>query len=521
MRSFRGLPLLSTTVLIATACYAHAESLNDAVQSALTNHPAVEAAREGVSAAHQDENSEYSGYFPELSVSATGGRLYGDNATSRGLSVSRGAGYSHLWEGSVSANQMIFDGFETKNRVESARARIKSAAMELSDVEEALALRAVQSYLNVARAAKGLEMLRSYNGKVGGYLDRIQSAVKEGAADESEYQQARDVRALLEGFVADYEGQLSMAQADYLEVTGHLPEGKMETPPPATGFTFSEMEDAVAFAKASHPALQAASFTAKSAGYDEKSEKAQIYPDVTGELSHLKSDKRDIIGGEVVDSRAVVHVNWALETGGGQIARIKKKTYERREALARMGEAERRIERGVRISYAELNTAENLLTNQKKRIDLNRKLFETYQAQFEGARITLIQLMQAHNQLFNAELEKMNGEYRVVAAQYGILAALGQLAQSVKDTDQDTENSETSSAETPAQNTSAETIIGFYAEPQNPPPAPPVLPAASTEPAEPEAGPQMTKPEALQETAPQDPPKQPGEKTYIPPSWRH
>ncbi len=67
------------------------------------------------------------------------------------------------------------------------------------------------------------------------------------------------------------------------------------------------------------------------------------------------------------------------------------------------------------------------MNNQKKRYDLNKKLYDTYEVQFEGARISLLQLMQSDNQLLLTQLETMNARSRVNLAKYSILASMGLL----------------------------------------------------------------------------------------------
>ena len=85
-----------------------AETLRDAVGAALVSHPGLEiaAARKDISTAAEAE--EFSNLFPQINTSATGGRMFGNNSTSRGLTVSRGEAYSWLWEGNASITQPIF-----------------------------------------------------------------------------------------------------------------------------------------------------------------------------------------------------------------------------------------------------------------------------------------------------------------------------------------------------------------------------------------------------------------------------
>lgn len=353
--------------------------------------------------------------------------MYGDNATSRGLSVTRGAGYSYTGEGSLTVSQLIFDGMETPNRVDAAAARAESAGADITDIRESLAYRAVQSYIDVVRTQRGLSLITEHSDLVTDYLERIREMVEDGASDETELQQARDISVILQGIKAEYEGQAQAAIARYSEVTGIAPPEVMNEPSEKTEAIAQDMSAAIAKAKANHPAVLSSKLQAEASSYEVDAEKGTLYPDVNGELSYLKSDKDDILGGEVVDARALVRMSWNFSTGGEQFARIRRTKYAQKEAQARMQEIQRQIEQNVKLAYNEYNTAARQLELLGQRQDLNEKLFATYQSQFEGARVNLLQLMQAHNQLFNTNLESVNGHYRYLTAQYGVLASMGQL----------------------------------------------------------------------------------------------
>ncbi|MCB9982465.1 MAG: TolC family protein [Rhodospirillales bacterium] len=408
-----------------------AETLEQAVSVTLSQHPQVESAQAALNRSQEFRKEEFSAYFPEVTVNGTGGRIYGDNSTSRGLSVARGTGYSYLWEGSVAARQKIFDGQETLNRVGAARAQARAAELALADVRENLAYRTVEAYLNLMRVQKGLVLLKGQQKTVDDYLERIRTMVDDGAADEAELQQARDVSVILDNFIADYEGQARNLESDYAELTGRLPESALEVPTVSLDQIPEDLKAALSQAQKNHPLLRSAQFQAQSAESDMKAEKSTYIPKFDGELSFLKSDKDDVIGGEVEDGKAVVRMNWGFETGGAQKARIKQKLYDYKEAQARISEISRQIERAIRQAYAEKDTAQRQLENQKRRQDLNKKLLDTYEVQFEGARISVLQLMQADNQELLTRLETENAKNRLLIAQYGILAAMGRLQQAM------------------------------------------------------------------------------------------
>lgn len=408
-----------------------AETLRESVDKALAAHPSIEAALAQKVVAKEDVKQTQSGLFPEFSTNLTAGRVFGDNSTSRGLSVSRGTAYSWLGEGSASLIQPIFDGLETTNRIDAAKARSLSADYNVADVRQNLAIGAVQAHLSVMQAQAILDRTESYFSVIEDYLDRIELMVDEGVADESESAQAKNISLMLKSTLTDYEGQLETAYATYREIVGQMPESDLVKPPTLDGLIHADIDSAIDLARTSHPLSLSGQKDLEAAGYDVKAEQGIYYPDVDGELSYLKRDQREEIGGEVEDARAVITVSWDFETGGGQMARTRQKRAEYSEILAKNSETMRTIEADIRRAYAEYETAKKQVELVRKREVVTEDLFEAYETQFEGARVRLLQLMQAENQLFNAQLETITAEYRYLFGQYAILASTGQLLETL------------------------------------------------------------------------------------------
>lgn len=423
--------VLGVAVVTLPAGIAYAESLDETVRSAVSNHPSIAAALARRDYAQEEAEEQYSGFLPQVSLNSSTGRIYGDNATSRGFTTTRGAGYSYLWEGGVTARQKIFDGFETDSRVDSALALEESAGFDLRDTQEKLAYSAVQAYIDLMRAHRGLQMLTEHRALVDDYTERLAAMIEQGGADEAQLQQARDIQVILEGLILDYQGQARTAESNYHEVTGRPPEGPLALPAPRLDMIPQNMDEALALARQNNPGIQAAAQKVVSAASDIDAEKAGLFPALDSELSYQKIDKRDIIGGEAVDARAMLRMNWNFELGGGQLDRIAKRKKGYIEAQAQQQELEREIERAVRLAYAEADTARQQKEVKEKRRALNEKLLETNKIQFDGGKLNLLQLMQSSNQYFTTRLELMNTAYRDLAAQYGILSSTGRLLESL------------------------------------------------------------------------------------------
>ena len=430
MSYFRLSLLASVCAAALTGGAAHqawAEPLDQAVASALSQHPSISAAEATRSALAEDAREKQSDYYPQISAEATGGRIYGDNATSRGLSVTRGAGYSGYGEGSVSLTQNFFNGFQTGDRVHAAAARRDSAGYKIADTREDLALRATLAYLDVLRGQESVDRLQKYGRTLDGYIGRIGKMVKEGGADAALAAQARDIRGQLDNTLASSQGQLRTAIATYTELIGHEPAHHMLKPSPPLDVIPDNTTDAVAWARDHHPTLKAAALNEQAAEMDGRAEEAAFYPTVNGQLSYLKSDERDLLGGELVDARAVVKMNWNYAVGGAEQARVRKALFQREQSRAEHDNLERQVTRRIEIAYSDDRTASEQVKIQRRRVGINEGLFTTQKQQFEGAKVNLLQLEQSDNNLFNARLALMNDEYKALASKYTILASIGRL----------------------------------------------------------------------------------------------
>lgn len=405
---------------------ASSETLKEAVSQVLSTHPSIHGALADKDIALQDEKEVRSGLFPVLSASTSIGRIYSDNSTSRGLTVSRGAAYSGLWEGNASITQPIYDGMETKNRIDAAHARIQSADYRVLDVRENLALQATQVYLSLLQSQTTLEKIKAYSGVIKDYLERIQYMVDEGVADESEAAQARNIDLMLQTTMIDFEGQYNSALANYVEVIGRSPNSGLIKPVSEVN-VIEDIQSAISYAKENHPLLKSNEKEMDALDYEIKAEKGALYPSLDAELSGIKRDQREDIGGELKDGRALLKLSWDFETGGALKARTRKAKAQHAQIAAENKERLRTIEGDIQRAYAELQTAEKQIQLSRKREVVTSDLFDAYKTQFEGARVRLLQLMQAENQLFNARLEVISGEYRYLLAQYNVLASIGML----------------------------------------------------------------------------------------------
>lgn len=427
--------LAAASSLMILACLpvsgAQAMALEEAVDIALSQHPSILAAIANRDAVRSDHETQESGLWPQLNVQASAGRVYADTATTRGLTVDRGAGYSWMGEGSVTLSQLIFDGMETRRRIRAADSRRESADFNVLDVREELALRAVLAYLDLLRAEEAVADIAAYHRIATEYLDTISGMVAQGGAEESTRMHAEDIYAQLQRTRIDTEAQRDQARADFVEIVGMMPPEPLSHPVTTAEFMPVDLDDAIMQAVRNHPALLAASAQAESFHHDALAQHSTLMPDISGELSYFRREQREIIGGNIDDGRALVRLNWDYSFGGAERARIREAQYRYAESRAQREQRRLAVELGVKRAHSNLDAARQQLDVLDERLRLNEQLVENNRIQFEGGRLNILQLMQAENALFGAQMARKHGSFRLLATQYAYLASIGRLQDSL------------------------------------------------------------------------------------------
>ncbi len=405
---------------------AQAETLSESVVMALSSHPSIQSGKASKDAAGDAVREQKAAFFPTLSMSGKAGRVHADDDTTR--ASAGGDAYSWLGEGSATLTQPLFTGFSTTNRLAAAKERHSAAAADLAGTSEGIALKAARAHLNMMRTRELLDMASRNLSEIQTRRDSIELMVREGAADEAELLQAEEALMAARTRRLGYEESFRQAEADYIEATGAVPSGKMEIESgtwnsiiPAT------VDDAVTQAVKSNPAVLAADGMAVALGKEAAAEKGGILPRVDAELSYLQKDQDDNLGGELMNSQAMLKMSWNFSTGGGQFARVAQGMDRQRVAIARQQEARRAAERDARQKFVSMQIVDQQLALYKERESAAQKILGNFLSQFEGGKQTNLQIIGAEARLFDAKSARTDAFYRSLLARFELLTAMGQL----------------------------------------------------------------------------------------------
>lgn len=409
--------------------HADARDLKESVTRAVLTHPDIKAGRAAHDGLEQAAKEHYSDFFPVFGAEAGVEAMSVNNDNTRAATGGEASGYAG--EGSLRVTQMIYDGKNTSNSYRAAKERMEAVNFDVKSRILDIAVAAVRAHLNVLRAESLDRLSGDYIVDIGDYERRIRDLVDAGAADEGELLQAKEILALAQNAQLDFQEKTELAIAEYLQVAGEWPESVLEISGEdkrAAKMIPNSVDEALAVLQRRHPLLTSVEKNITALDYELKAQKGELMPRLDAELSYFQKEQEEKFGGEIEDASAMLRLRWDFAAGGAQKARIEKRLKARQEATERARTTERDIERKLRQSYSRYQVAQQRLELATQRKQTNEGILENYRNQFEGGKRTVLQLLHARNQNYQADAAYLQAEYGVHLTRYELLNAMGILS---------------------------------------------------------------------------------------------
>ena len=174
---------------------------------ALMNKPAIKAAQYRLQGAEKSIHIAQSAYYPQLSFGAGIGTNYYH------LSGIENASFSTQWRENmnkylqVSLNVPIFNRFQTRNRVKSARIQHTALSWQLEESKKALYKEIQQAYYNALAAESKYKSSQSASESAEASFQLMSEKYANGKASATEYNEMRTawMKTLSDGIQAKYE----------------------------------------------------------------------------------------------------------------------------------------------------------------------------------------------------------------------------------------------------------------------------------------------------------------------------
>lgn len=218
---------------------------------------------------------------------------------------------------------------------------------------------------------------------------------------------------------------LDDAIASFTNVVGHEPLG-LEEPASRDHLLPASLEEAVTVALDNHPRLKSAEADIDAARKQHEAARALFFPRVHLEISGSHNDNLDGIAGENNDAQAMIRGRYNF-TGGKDIARRQETVYQLAQAKEVRDRTRRQVIESIQLSWNAYETAMQQLEFFKIHVDASKQALLAYRKQFNIGQRTLIDLLDQENEVFQANINYVNGQNEVLFSSYRILAGTGKL----------------------------------------------------------------------------------------------
>jgi outer membrane protein, adhesin transport system len=417
-------------------------SINDALHQAMLTNPAVGEASANRRATQSELRQTQSTLLPQVRIDASYGPEKFDQSPgfiSPSLQVPTvGAGpWRNGNQSSVVVRQLLFDGFASIQDVWRQTARVNAAASRVKERTELIALDAAEAYVDVVRYLRLVGLAEQNVANHEKIFSNVNSRFSGGRAGEGDLEQSRERVENARASLAEFRRSLDDARAKYRKVVGLEPYN-VRFPAPLKGMPVSR-DESLAVALRFNSTIAAAQSDADAAKHAFRVTDGAFVPRfyLEGRATHYDNSFPYVTSPGLPnvtheDYSGKVVMTWDVFRGGQDV-------WNRSEKAERFTEATMRHARLQRDAYESIDKAWNARTVTLTRIaaltrqlEADRKTILAFQKEYELGQRSLIDLLNAQNQYFNASVSLTSARAVIIFADYQLLAAMGTLIEYLK-----------------------------------------------------------------------------------------
>lgn len=418
---------LLSLCLLATASLVQAqdnEAIKASVLQAIEANPNVQLRFHAFQAATHEVSGARSGYLPSVDVSASIGQANRDYD---------GRGSYRRNQAEISLRQMLFDGFRTSSQVRYFDNAQQVRFYELLNSLEVTALEVVQAYEEVVRTRALVALARENYQKHRQVLAQIEERVSSGVGRRVDLEQVAGRLALAETNLLTEASNLHDASARYLRAVGDLPAENLRPVDLKDAALPAEITDALHMAYTGNPGFHAAIKNIAVAQETVNIERSGYFPraEIRARQSTTSNnsgfDERfddDRYGDEGVIELALTY---NLYNGGANRAAIRRSLAEVNLAKDQRDQACLDLRQTTQIAYNDTQRIHEKLVSLEQHRLASDKVRVAYGEQFNIGQRTLLDVLDAENEFFQASRAHVSAASELTVARARTLAAMGNL----------------------------------------------------------------------------------------------
>ena len=375
-------------------------TLPQVVESAILTNPEILQSYKTYEAALRETDAASGRYLPSVDLTSSiglehrrdPGNLMGD----LGHSYSRD-------QTTLSLRQLIFDGFATKNEVERLDKTSKARLFELENLSQSIALDATKAYVDLLRYRSLTSLAEDNYVAHKTIYEQLQLKAKAGVGKKSDVEQARSRLSLADYNMSVEGSNLHDIESRYQNLVGNLPPKDINATVPLGQDIPKDPVEAIKYAQVHNPKLLATIQDIASQNALFEYRKSAFMPKL--DFRARADYGNDINGYSGVHRNEVAEVvmSWNLFNGNTDTNLRKKELSALEAATNRRDKTCRDIRLELQIAYNDINKLSAEASFLDERQIAIEKARDAYRKQFDIGQRTLVDLLNAENEVFEAK----------------------------------------------------------------------------------------------------------------------
>lgn len=405
---------------------AYGLGISDYISDTLTAHPSVQEQVYIFRQVVRDEDIAFSGWQPSIDLQASTGKYENDSPFTGPDRIDYNSNRTEL-----SVTQNLFNGFDTEYQVDQSQARIRSSLYEIYDTADNIALEAIQAYLEVLKQQRLYELAAENVTSHENILSQIRERSNSGVGRRSQLQQTEGRVARAHASLIAQQNNLQDALTQMHQILGrYIKPSDLHEPklPPHPGM---EIDDLIDLALANHPAMRVATYNIQAAQSDYQRSKRNNYPKLDLRLAKVVGDDINGLEGDTDNMILELNMSYNLYRGGADQAERKKKisaVHEQQQFAARV---RRQVINTLRLAWVADQSLNRQLKFLSTHIVKSRETVQSYKEEFFIGQRSLINLLDAENELNTARNQHTQAYFDAFSARYRIHESVGTLFDSL------------------------------------------------------------------------------------------
>lgn len=395
--------------LVAAAPVARAETLAQTLVYAYDHSGLLEQNRALLRAADEDVALANANLMPIVNWTATTQHSWNDLVP---------AGDFLTANIQVSAQLTLYDGGANRLAIEAQKETVLATRQSLRAVEQQVMLRAITAYMNVRRTTE-FKALRESNVRVLTQEFRAtQDRFEVGEVTRTDVARAEAQLAAARSLLAAAEGGLVQAIEEFRAAVGRAP-GSLDAAPSAP--VARSVEDAKAYALQNHPSMRQTQHGVAAAELAIERAQQAFGPTLSlGGFAQIDNSGNDV-------GQVSLSLSGPLYMGGRIDAQIRQFMARRDAARAGLHITGASIQQGVGNAYANYSVAVAGRQAYEQQVRASRVAWEGVREEATLGSRTTLDVLNAEQDLLDAQAALVSAQVDEVLASYGILASMGLL----------------------------------------------------------------------------------------------